>query len=179
MLVSALYGSVRYRLPENEFSPYQITDALNYVMREINLALNSVTSSLTTKTATLTITAGAANLPADFESMISVGGPEFPTVNLPYDRELDSYSYQIVGNTIEIEGDTVDIYYRKSFDEYSFTGTAITPATIDLPVSFNNMVIDNVVGRVIGQPVNVQNQALKLIATRDGKKRDRTPVFTI
>lgn len=179
MLTSALYASCRYRLPDESFSTYQIVDALNYVMREINVALNGVTSSLTTKTATLTITAGAASLPTDFESMISVGGPEFPTVNLPYDRELDTYSYQIVGDTIEIEGTTVDIYYRKSFAEYTWDGAVIAPATIDLPASFNNMVVDSVANRTMGQPVSVQQQALRLIASRDGKKRDRTLIFTM
>ena len=177
MLTSALYASCRYRLPEENFSTYQIVDALNYVMREINVALNGVTSSLTTGTATLTITAGVATLPADFESMISVGGPDFPTVNVPYDRELDSYSYQIVGNTIKVEGTTVDIYYRKSFAEYTWDGAVIAPATIDLPASFSNMVIDSVVNRCNGQPVQAQQQALRLITTRDGKKRPRNLIF--
>lgn len=175
MLTSALYASCRYRLPEESFSTYQIVDALNYVMREINLALNSVTSSLSTKTATLTITAGSATLPADFESIISVGD----LVSIPTDRELDSYAYQIIGNTIKVEGTTVDIYYRKSFDEYTWNGVLISPTTIDLPASFNNMIIDSVVNRTMGQPINVQSQALRLIASRDGKKRDRIPVFTM
>jgi len=175
MLTSALYASCRYRLTEETYSTYQIVDALNYVMREINLALNSVTSSLTTETATLTPVAGVADLPADFESMISVGS----LVSIPTDRTLDSYAYQIIGNTIQVEGTTVDIYYRKSFEEYTWDGAVITPMTIDLPSSFNNMIIDSVVGRTMGQSVSIQSQALRLISIRDGKKRDRIPVFTM
>jgi len=178
MNTSALFSSVRYRLPEEQFSPYQITDALNYVVKEINLALNIVTSSLTTATAGLTVTNNEAALPADFESMISVGDWNTNYTLISTDAELDAFSYQIVGSKMKIQGTTVLIYYRKSFPIYTFS-TTITPTTIDLPVSFDNLLIDSVINRAMGQPVNVQSQALRLISVRDGKKRSRTPIFTL
>jgi len=178
MLTSALYGSVRYRLPDESFSPYQIVDALNYVVNEISLALNGITSSILTAPATLTITAGVATLPTDFESMISVGDVDAPLTLIPADRELDAFAYQIVGNTMHVEGITVDIFYRKFLPSYSFDGT-ITPTTIDLPTSFNNLLVDSVIMRCNGESVNAQQQALRLIASRDGKKRPRNLIFNL
>ena len=175
MLTNKLLVSLRYKLGENEYSFYQITDALNYVMKEINLALNSVTSSLITASATLTLTENEADLPTDLESIISVVGK----INIPFMDELDSITYQVVGDKIRAQGDTLDIYYRKSFPQYEFGGTEITPTTIDLPASFDNMIKDSIIALLTGQPSNVQAQTIKLIANRDGKKRPQRLIFNL
>lgn len=175
MDTSALYASLRYKLNENEYSPYQITDALNYVMNEISLALNSISSSLITTSATLPLTNNEADLPSDLETIISV----VDRINVSLSAEIDAYTYQVEGNKIRADGETVTVYYKKTLPEYSFDGSAITPSTIDLPVSFNNMIKDNVIAHLTGQPTNIQTQTIKLIANRDGKKRPRRLAFTL
>jgi len=174
MDANQLFLSLRYKLGENDFSPYQITDALNYVIKEIVLALNSISSSLTTTSTTLTLVSGEATLPGESESIISVGDK----INIPLNSELDGHTYQIVGNKIKAQGDTVTIYYKKSFPVYVY-GTEITPTTIDLPSSFDNMIKDNIIAYITGQPTNIQAQAIKLIANRDGKKRPQRLIFTL
>jgi hypothetical protein len=174
MLTADLLVSLRYKLPLNEYSGYQIVEALNYVMKEINLALNSVTSSLITTSATLPLVNNEADLPSDLESIISVKDK----INVPFMDEIDAYTYQIISNKIKAEGDSVTIYYKKSYSQYEFD-TTITPTTIDLPVSFDNMIKDSIVALATGQPVNIQAQAIKLIAGRDGKKRSQRLIFNL
>lgn len=174
MLTDDMFCSLRYKLPENEVTPYQITDALNYVMKEIALALNSVSSSLLTASAVLPLVANAADLPDDLETIINVTDK----INIPFIEELDADTYQIVGNTIQAQGTTVTMYYKKSYPLYVY-GTAITPTTIDLPVSFDNMIKNNIIAYVTGQPTNIQAQTIKLIASRDGKKRPQRLIFNL
>jgi hypothetical protein len=167
-----LYLSLRYKLDYDLYTDYQITDALNYVMKEINLALNSVSSSLITTSTTLTLTNNEADLPSDLETIISVDSK----INIPITEELGGYTYQIVGNKIKAQGSTVTIYYKKSYPQYVFT-TTITPTTIDLPVSFDNMIKNNIIAYVTGQPTDIQLQTIKLIASRDGRKRPQRLIF--
>lgn len=174
MNTADLLVSLRYKLPREQFSEYQIVDALNYVMNEINLALNSITSSLTTKSAILTLTANEADLPTDLESIIYVKDK----VSIPITDELTAYTYQIIGNKIKCEGDTVTIYYRKSLPVYEWD-SAITPTTIDLPVSFDNMIKDSIVNLLTNQPMELQLATLKLVANRDGKKRPQSLIFRL
>jgi hypothetical protein len=169
-----LFISVKYKVGYDTYSDYQITDALNYVLNEINIALNSVSSSLITASTTLSLVDSEAELPADLESIISVTDK----ICIPFNSELDGYSYQIIGNTIKAQGDTVTIYYKKSNPQYVFDMT-ITPSTIDLPVSFDNMIRDNVIAFLTGQPTNIQLQTIKLIANRDGRKRPQRLIFNL
>lgn len=173
MNTSSLYVSLRYKLSENDYSPYTIVDALNYVVNEISLALNSVSSSLITTSAVLTLVNNEADLPTNLETVISVKD----RVSVPISAELDAYTYQIEGNKIRADGETVTVYYKKTLPEYYFDGAVITPSTIDLPVSFNNMIKDNIVAYLTGQPTNIQTQTIKLIANRDGKKRPQRLAF--
>lgn len=175
MNTSDIITAVRYKVGYDTYSNYQITEVLNYVIREISLALNNITSSLITTSTTLTLTDNTATLPSDLESIIDVADK----VNIPITEELDSYTYQIVGNIIKTQGDTVTIYYKKSLPQYTFDGETVTPATIDLPVSFNNMIIDNIITLLANGEVNVQTQTIKLIANRDGKKRSQRLIFTM
>jgi hypothetical protein len=180
MNTADLYISLRYKLPEEEYSPYQIVDALNYVINEISIALNSVTSSLITTSASVTLTLNEGSLPSDLETIINVGGTgEDQKLQYPIQDELDAYSYQIVGSKIKCQGTTVTIYYRKNLPSYSYVSKAISPTTIDLPVSFNNMIKDNIISYLTGQPANIQLQTIKLIANRDGKKRPQRFVFNL
>jgi hypothetical protein len=179
MTTAELLLSLRYKLPDDQYSPYQIVDALNYVVNEVGLALNSVTSSLITTSASVTLTDNEGDLPSDLESIINVGGDADYKVNIPITEELDADTYQIVGDKIRCQGSTVTIYYKKNLPAYSYVSEAITPTTIDLPVSFNNMIKENVIAYVTGQPTNIQPQVLKLIANRDGKKRPQRFIFTL
>jgi hypothetical protein len=180
MTTNELLIALRYKLRENDFSPYQIVDALNYVINEISVALNSVTSSLITTSATVTLTDNEGDLPSDLEAIINVGGTGTDQKILaPAQEELDAYTYQIVGSKIKCQGTTVTIYYKKHLPAYSYASDAITPTTIDLPVSFNNMIRDNIIAFLTGQPANIQPQVLKLIAGRDGKKRPQRLIFTL
>jgi len=174
MNTDSLFLSLRYKLNENEFSNYQITDALNYVMKEINRALSGVTSSLITKVVSLALVNNQATLPSDLESIIQVTDK----ICIPFTDTIDAYTYQITGNTIQAQGETVTIYYKKSYPQYVFTDV-ITPTTIDLPVSFDNMLRDNIINLLTGQPTNIQAQTIKLIASRDGKKRPQRLIFNL
>jgi transcription antitermination factor NusG len=143
-------------------------------MKEINKALNGITSSLITKSTTLTLTNNAADLPSDFESIIEV----VDKINIPMTAELDAYTYKITVSQILAQGDTVTLSYRKSFPVYVFSDT-ITPTTIDLPVSFDNMLIDGIVGLLTGKPIDIKAETIKLIANRDGKKRPQRLIFNL
>lgn len=175
MNTSDLLTSIRYKVGFTDFSEYQLVDALNYVIRETGLALNSITSSLLTTSVTLTLADNLATLPSDLESIIDVTD----RVNIPITQELDSYTYQIVGNTIRAQGKTVTVYYKKTLPEYNYDGETVTPLTIDLPTSFNNMIKDNIISFLTGQPTNIQAAVIKLVANRDGKKRPQRLVFTL
>jgi hypothetical protein len=166
--------SLRYKLPRETYSEYQIVDGLNYVINEISLALNSITSSLLTTSAILTLEDNEANLPSDLESIIKVKD----RICIPFTDDIDAYTYQIIGNTIRAEGETVTVYYKKTLPTYSYNG-AITPTTIDLPVSFENLIKDNIVAFVTGQPLNIMQDAIKLASTRDGKKRPQNLIFRL
>lgn len=175
MNTADLLTSLRYKLSYADYSDYQITEALNYVIKEISEALNSVSSSLINTSATLTLTDNEADLPSDLETIIYVTDK----INIPITDELDAFTYQIEGNTIRTEGDTVTIYYRKTLPEYTFDGTVITPSTIDLPASFNNMIKTNIIAFLAGQPTDIKIQTIKLIANRDGKKRRQRLIFRL
>jgi hypothetical protein len=177
MNTADLLVSLRYVLNRETYSDYQIVDALNYVMNEISLALNNISSSLVHTSAELTLTNNEADFPSDLESIISVKD----RVNVPLSYELDGYTYQIEGNKIKAQGNTVTVYYKKTLPTYSLSGEtgAILPTTIDLPVGFNNMIKDSVIAIVTGNPVNIQVQAVKLAATRDGKKRPQKLIFKL
>ncbi|WP_094603461.1 hypothetical protein SPSIL_015180 [Sporomusa silvacetica DSM 10669] len=175
MNTSDIISAVRYKVGFVDFTDYQITESLNYVIREISLALNSITSSLITTSTTLTLTDNTAPLPTDLETIISVTDK----VNIPITDELSAYTYQIVGNTIQAQGDTVTIYYKKTLPEYSFDGEIVAPTTIDLPNTFSNMIIDNIAALLGGQAINIQTMAIKLVANRDGKKRAQRLIFTM
>lgn len=174
MNTSTLLTTLRFRLDYNSYSNYQITEALNYVLKEINLALNGITSSLTVSSATLPLTDNQADLPSDLESIVQV----VDKINISVTEELDGFSYQIAGNKIMAQGDAVTLYYRKMFPVYEYD-TAITPETIELPSSFDNPIIDNIVALLTGQPLTIKDQVIKLIANRDGKKRSQRLIFRL
>lgn len=174
MNANELFISVKYKVWYNNYTDYQITDSLNYIMKEINLTLNSISSSLTTKSVTLTVVNNEAELPSDLESIISVTDK----ISTPINSELDAYTYQVEGNTIRTQGDTVKIYYKKSYPQYVFTDV-ISPTTIDLPASFDNILRDNIVLLLTGQPIDIKLQVIKLMASRDGKKRPQRLIFNL
>ena len=184
METKALYTAVRGVLPDEKYSIYDIVDGINYVISEVYSALNGITSSLTSSSVALALTANATDLPADFESMISVGGRDNPKILIPNDATLNSCTYQIEGNSIKTEGSTVLIFYREAAPFYAFgtytdspSVSVIYPEVIPLPGSFTNIITDNIINQVTGKPVNVQAQALRLIANRDGQKRPRITRF--
>ena len=173
MNIVDIFSSLRYKLPHNEFSDYQIVDSINYVVREISLALNSVTSSLITASVTLPLVDGTVALPADFESLIEVKDK----TNVPIQADLDAYTYKVLGNAIYAQGETITLSYRKSFPQFAFDGETFTPTTLDLPVSFMNIVRDNVLSLLTGSEPNIQKQVLQLASIRDGKKRPQRLAF--
>lgn len=173
MNTSDLLITLRYKLPRNQYTDYQIVESLNYVMKEINLVLNNITSSLTVTSITIPLVDNSADLPSDLESIIDVSDK----INIPITEDLDGYTYKIIGNTIQAQGDSVTVFYRKTFPVYIFD-TSITPSTIDLPVSFDNPIIDNIVALLTGQPLTIKDQVIKLVANRDGKKRPQKLRFT-
>jgi hypothetical protein len=175
MNTSSVIIPVRFKVGYEAYSDYQVAEALNYVIREIGLALSSITSSLITTSATLTLTDNEADLPSDFENIIIVPSK----TNIPISDDLDANTYQMIGNTIRCQGDTVKIYYKKSLPEYSYDGSVYEPTTIDLPGSFTNMIIDNVIATLTGQPTDIKAAAIKLVANRDGKKRPQNLIFKL
>lgn len=126
MLLQDQIIDIRYAINDmagNDYSDYQIVNALNTVIRQVNAALSNVTSDLTKARTTLTLVSGAVTLPTDFVKETRVTDPVSNYDLLPRTTELstDTHTYEILSNQLIVNLPTVVLTYKKYFPEMDLT----------------------------------------------------------
>ena len=117
-----------------QYSVYDITRAVNFVLRTINNNLPRSASELK-KMATLTVSSGQATLPTDFLALKSVWNGSQKLTQVIGDEEISSGDYDIYGNTLVTTTDvtSINLYYKAQLTQLDASGGS-TP-TGDFPLA--------------------------------------------
>jgi hypothetical protein len=161
----------------NVYSPYQIMNALNTVIRQVNAALSNVTSDLTKTRIPLTLISGAVDLPLDFVKETRVTDPVSNYDLLPRTTELstDTHTYEILNNQLIANLPTVVLTYKKFFNEMELTMlTSVMPFPDffkDVVTLYTKVTLQGAVGQGDASVLPpIEQKVMQLVAGR-GKGR--------
>lgn len=102
---------------EARYSDYQIVDALNSALNMIYNELGTFSNELLTKTETVNLRHGEAELPEDLLQIVEVYRGDTVYIPQTKGKAVSPYTYTIYGNTIYSDADKLTIDYRPSFEE--------------------------------------------------------------
>lgn len=130
--VQAIVESILYNLDESynrQHSNNEFIDAINSVLRYVNLSLINVESSYIANKVQLKPNNGVAKLPSDFGKFDSI-------------EEDTNDTYEVMGNKIYIKNNTILKYYRiiPEVDDIS-DEINLPPILFDLFVRFSTMLL--------------------------------------
>lgn len=122
---------------EAKFSDYQMVDALNTVLNLIYNELGTFSNDLLTKTETVNLAHGEAELPEDFLQVVEVYRGD--TVYAPITKgvAVSPYTYTIMNNSIYADTDKLTIDYRPQFVEI---GMDELDDDLDYPLYFKEFI---------------------------------------
>jgi hypothetical protein len=187
MLFSKLFLSLRYVLGDiagNVYSDYQLEEAINTVQSIIANALSTSNSELLTDTATITLTSNVADLPSDFQSVVSVFNlAGEPLSYLTKSKAIDEYSYRIRGTKIYFAGSALTLDYKKSLTSADIADLNVT---MDLPEYFADtikkyavMILQNGMNKADAPIVQlITDDVYKLTSGREYSGIEITPAFS-
>jgi hypothetical protein len=107
---------------EARYSDYQIVDALNSVLNMVYNELGTFSNELLTKTETVNLWHGEAELPEDLLQIVEVYRGDTVYIPQTKGKAVSPYTYTIYGNTIYSDADKLTIDYRPSFEEVGMDG---------------------------------------------------------
>jgi hypothetical protein len=175
-----IFLSVRYEINDiagNDVSDYQILNKYNSVMRMINTALGAMNSTLVQKSVILTMVNGSADLPTDYDSVVTVKG-SWELYPQTASQDVDNVTYKIISNKLYATGDVTFIY-----------NSSYTPITLDdigntlsLPDSLFELIKTSIVSLIGGatiDPAYIQQQVANKVAMRDRTSIKRKPLIQI
>lgn len=130
--VQSIIESILYNMDESysrQHSNNELIDAINSVLRYINVSLINVESSYIANKVKLKPNHGVAKLPSDFGKFDSIA-------------EDTNKTYEIMGNKIYIENPTTLKYYRIINEVFDVTDEIDLPAIfLDMFVRFSTMLL--------------------------------------
>ena len=187
MLFSKLFLSLRYVLKDMDgtvYSDYQLEESVNTVQSIIANALSTSNSELLTETATITLTNGVGDLPAGFQSVVSVFNAR--NESLPYltkSKPIDEYSYRIRGSKIYSNNGTLTLDYKKSLTNADISNLNVA---MDLPDYFADtikkytvMVLQNGMSSADASIIQmIADDVYKLTSGREYSGIEITPAFS-
>lgn len=135
MTVAQLLYRARIKLGDPnkaKISDYSLLDALKSVLTLVSTALDNTTSNLLVQSAEISMTDGVGDLPADFQSLVSV---ENGWRHAPLNRKPGRGEYQLLGDKIYADETTVSILYKKQLQ----VSSASDP--VPLPDTFTELLI--------------------------------------
>lgn len=173
---------IRYAIGDmagDTYSPYQIVNAINTVLRQINKALSNITSDLTKKRVTLTLVDGVADLPDDFQSISRITDGSFiPLTPRTTEDDTAKFLYEILDNQIYSNSDTIILTYKRYFTEIAADDlTAILPVPDffkDLLTTYTKVMLQGGVSNSDSTILpTIENAVMSLVAGRD-----KTRIYT-
>jgi hypothetical protein len=187
MLFSKLFLSLRYVLGDvagNVYSDYQLEEAVNTVQSIIANSLATSNSELLTETATITLTSNVGDLPANYQSTVSVfNASNKPLSYLNKSKPIDEFSYRIRGKKIYSAAGTLTLDYKKSLTNADIADLNIV---MDLPDYFADtlkkyavMILQNGMNKADAPIIQlITDDVYKLTSGREYSGIEITPAFS-
>ena len=131
---------VRYRLRDQQsakISDSSLLSFLNHALSLLHEHFATFRSSLGRAVATIALTNGVGDLPADFRAIITVEGGGDILTPTPTSGDLDGENYRIVGMQIRAPYSSLTIEYHKEHARCTAPTT-----TISLPIALQSVLTD-------------------------------------
>lgn len=169
-------------MPGDVYSDYQIVNALNTVIRQVNAQLCNMTSDLIKTRTTLTLVDGAVDLPADFQSMVKLTGANNSILRpRTIEADTDTYTFEILNNQIVANQDTVTLTYKRSFVELDGTLSTTMPLPDffkDVLTMYTKVMLQGSISQGDGSILPpLEQKVITLVSGRDKKQMKLKPVF--
>lgn len=181
MMVGQLLYKARIRLGDPnkvQISDYSLLDALKSVLTLISTALNNTTSNYLMTRADIPLLNGVGELPADFQSLVSV---EDGWLHAPLNRKPCRYEYQLLGNQLYAQGDSVSILYKKVLQAGEAGESMPLPdAFTELIFKYMKIVLADGVGQSDDALLTMISQEVyRLAAGREWTELRQKPIFRV
>ena len=124
-------------LSEAKVSDYDIVDALNSVLNMLYNELGSFSNDLLTRTETVNLTHGEAELPEDFLQVVEVYRGDTVYAPVYKGKAVSPYTYTIMNNIIYSDADRLTIDYRPQFEEVTMDAL---DDDMDYPIYFKEFI---------------------------------------
>lgn len=102
---------------EAKYSDYQMVDALNTVLNLLYNELGTFSNDLLTRTETVRLDFGSADLPEDFLQMVEVYRGDTVYIPITKGQAVSPYTYNVLGGRIYANTDHLTLDYRPQFQE--------------------------------------------------------------
>lgn len=181
MTVSQLLTKARIRLGDPgkiKISDYSLLDALKSVLTLVSTALGNTTSNLLITRTEISLIDGAGVMPADFQSLVSV---EDGWKHAPLNRKPCRHEYQLLGNQVYAQGDTVSILYKRWLQVGAITDPVPLPDMFtELLLKYIKIVLFDGIGQsdeaLLG---TISPEVYRLAAGREHTELRQTLIFKI
>lgn len=131
MLVNDQLYDIRFSVNDfndGVYSLYEKLSALNQVLQMMNTILANISSDLVKERATLTFTAGSADLPTDYGGMVSLTATSgYKLYERLGEDTSDLNTYELIGGKIYAAHSTLTLTYKKVFAEVDEADTMPLP----------------------------------------------------
>ena len=171
--VQSVIESILYNLDEaynRQHSNNELIDAINSVLRYVNLSLINVESSYIANKVNIKPANGVAKLPSDFGKFDSI-------------EEDTNVTYEIMGNKIYLENPTTLKYYRIIDEVEDITDEIDLPAVLfDMFVRFSTMLLrkePDKTGGSDGMAKLIADEIYKMTASDSSRPVERPMQFYV
>lgn len=164
---------------KNVYSDYQVINALNAILRQTNKVLSNITSDLCKARTTLTLTAGAVDLPVDYQAIIRItDSNNIPLTARTTEIDTSPYIFEIIDNQIIANVPTVILTYKKFFADIDLeydTNGQIVEKTLPLPDFFKDSLTVYTKAALDG---TITDEPLDAVIKRLVSRRDKGRIST-
>jgi hypothetical protein len=185
MLLQDQLLDIRYAINDmasHTYSDYQIVNALNTVIRQVNAQLSNMTSDLIKARTTLTLVNGAITLPTDFQSMVKMTDANNSIMRpRTVEPDTDTNTFEILNNQILANQPTVVLTYKKYFAEMDGTLSTNMPLPDffkDVLTLYTKVILQGTMSQGDSQVLPpIEQKIMMLVGGRDKKQMKLKPIF--